>query len=131
MKSSDLFCSISIFNSDDDDNPFAEIIVGYDEKFNLIAMLELTDYDFPEYSCRTWAEISKEEAYELAKRLNVSMVSLPEAILDSVDEEYYEIINPSIRVVRECFQEIIDCFIYDHCRIRIRRTYDSRGCCIF
>lgn len=131
MKSSDLFCSVSVFNSDDDGNPFAEIIVGYDEKFNLITMLELTDYDYPEDSCRTWVEVNKDEAYELAKRLKVSMVSLPGVILDSVDDEYYDIINPSIGVVRECFQEIIDCFIYDHCRIRIKRTYDSRGLCIY
>lgn len=58
------------------------------------------------------------------------MTRLPEAILDSVDDEYYEIINPSIRVVRECFREIVDCFIYDHCRIRIRRSYGSTGFCI-
>lgn len=131
MKSTDLFLSYSVLNSDDDGNPFAEIVVGYDKKLNLVVLLELTDYDYPEFSSSARVVVSKDEAYELAKRLNVPMVSLSEVILDSVDEEYYKIINPSIKVVRDCFKEIIDCFIEEHCRIRIERMYDKRGCCIF
>ena len=121
MSHKDLFLCSYVFSSDDDGNPVADIYVGYDASLNLIIIFELTDYDFSEYNSSCRAVIDKHEAYWLSKRLEVSMSDLPRFISNSVDESYYEIINPSVRDTRECFRDLLDCFIVEGCHMRIFR----------
>ena len=127
MKHDDLFLLRSIFNSDDDGNPIEEIWTGYDKSLNLIVLLEHTDYDYPEYNCATYAVINKEDAFSLARRLKVNMTDLPDIIADSIDSQYLEIINPSLRQTKECFAEILECFADERCRIRLVRTCGAYG----
>lgn len=121
MSHKDLFLCSYVFSSDDDGNPVADIYVGYDASLNLIVLFELTDYDFPEFNSSCSAIIDKHEAYWLSKRLEVPMSDLPGFISNSVDESYYEIINPSVRDTRECFRDLLDCFIAEGCHLRIFR----------
>jgi len=127
MQRNDLFLLRYIFSSDDDGNPVEDIYVGYDGNFNLIVLIEHTDYDEPEYNCCAYAIIKKDDAFSLAERLKVSMSDLPDVVGDSVDDEYYEIINPSIRQTQECFHEILECFVDEKCRFRLVRTYGAYG----
>ena len=124
MSHKDLFLCSYVFSSDDDGNPVADIYVGYDESLNLVVLFELTDYDFPEFNRTCCAIIDKHEAYWLSKRLEVSMSGLPGFISNSVDDSYYEIINPTVKHARACFRDLIDCFIDEGCHIRMtRRPY--------
>ncbi len=127
MKHEDLFLLRYIFSSDDDGNPVEDIYVGYDEAFNLIVLIEHADYDFPEYNCCAYAVINKDEAFKLAKRLKASMTELPGIVSYSVDDEYYEIVNPSIRQTQECFRDILGCFANEKCIFRLVRTYGAYG----
>ena len=127
MKHDDLILPRYIFSSDDDGNPVEDIYAGYDEAFNLIVLIEHTDYDFPEYNCCTYALVEKNEAFNLAKRLKISMTELPGIVSDSVDEEYYGSVNPSIRQTRDCFKEILDRFVYEKCRFQLIRRRGQHG----
>lgn len=121
MKHEDLFLCCYVFSSDDDGNPVADIYVGYDTSLNLIVLFELTDYDFPEYNRSSCSIIDKDEAYWLSKRLGVSMRELPGFISSSVDEYYYEIINPTVTQTHECFRDLLHSLIGEGCRFRFVR----------
>lgn len=127
MKHDDLFLLQYIFSSDDDFNPVEDIYVGYDESFNLILLLEHTDHDFPLFNCHTYALIKKEDAFSLARKLSIPMTELPTVISNAPDDSYYEIINPTLNEVRDCFKDIIDCFTDEKCRFQIVRKYGKYG----
>lgn len=117
--------------SSDEDQPIVEdLYVGFDSHMNLIVTIEHTNYEEPEYSCSVVAVVNKENAFELSKRLKVSMVHLPSVICESM-EEYTEIVNADFQQVQECFKEITDCFISEKCPYRIVRKYGKHGfiCC--
>lgn len=127
MKHGDLFLLRSIFSSDDDGNPVEDLFAGYDDQHNLIVLLEHIDYDEPENNCHAYAIVNKDEAFDLARRLKVPMTELPDLIGGSVDDEYFEIINPSPRQVRNCFKEILDNFTIEKCRFRLIRKAAASG----
>lgn len=129
MKYEDLFLLRCIFNSDDDAQVVEDIYAGYDKSFNLIVLLEHTDYDEPEYNCCIYAIIKKDEAFKLAKRLHVPMTHLPSIICNSVDDEYYNLVNPTLRQTQDCFKEILECFIDEKCKFHVVRTYGCYGYC--
>ncbi|MCM1520518.1 MAG: hypothetical protein NC098_07000 [Lachnoclostridium sp.] len=127
MHHNDLILCTYIFSSDDDGCPVQDIYSGYDEKFNLIILLEHTDYDLSEYNCHTYAIITKHQAYRLARRLQASMIQLPTLVSDCVDDSYYEITNPSIRDTRECFTDILASLAEEKCPFRIIRHPSVAG----
>lgn len=131
MTHDDLFLTHYVFSSDDDFNPVEDIYVGYDERFNLIVMIEHTDYDFPEYNSCTYVRVSREETFKLSRRLDVSLVELPALISDSIDDDYCGIVNPSTRHTKQCFREILECFTAEGCRFSLVRQKDATGYACF
>lgn len=120
----------TIMSSDEDQPIVEDLHVGFDTHMNLIVTIEHTNYEEPEYSCSVVAVINKENAFELSRKLKVSMVHLPSVICESM-EEYAEIVNADFQQVQECFKEITDCFISEKCPYRIVRKYGKHGfiCC--
>lgn len=126
MKREDLFLLHCIFNSDDDADIVNDIYAGYDEDFNLIILMEHTDYDDPQYNCDAYAVVGKDEAYDLSKRLGVPMTRLIDVIENAVSD-YDNFVNPTLRQTRDCFSDILQ-FVRDNGgRSRLYRTYGAYG----
>lgn len=121
-----LFLTYGAFCSDDDADVAEDIYAGYDEKLNLIVVLQHTDYVEPEYNCCAYAVIDKDEAYALAKRLSVPMTHLPEAVCMPA-EGYAHLVNPSLGQTRRCFNSILNYIIRLGGRLSLRRTYGADG----
>ena len=58
------------------------IVIGFDDNANLIIEYEKTDYDISENSYKRQVTVNKEEAYNLAKKLNSSLTELPKVIAE-------------------------------------------------
>ncbi len=125
-----LWRSYHIMNSDEDQPVVEDLDVGFDEFMSLVVTIIHTDYEEPEYTCSVSAVVNKVDAFELSKRLKVSMIHLPDAISESM-EEYTEIVNADFQQVQACFKEIIDFFISKKYPYRIVREYGKGGyiCC--
>lgn len=125
-----LWSSYHIMSSDEDQPVVEDLDVGFDESMALVVTIIHTDYEEPEYTCSVSAVVSKEDAFELSKRLKVSMIHLPDAISKFM-KEYTEIVNADFQQVQACFKEIIDFFISKKCPYRIVREYGKDGyiCC--
>lgn len=126
MRRKDLFLLHDIFNSDDDADVVNDICAGYDEDFNLIILMEHTDYVEPEYNCNVYAVVGKDEAFNLSKRLGVPMAQLIDAIEDAVSG-YDRLVNPTLKQTRDCFSDILR-FVRDNGgRSKLHRTYGADG----
>ena len=79
-----------IMSSDEDQLVVEDLYVGFDAYMRLIVTIEHVDYEEPEYSCSVSAVVNKEDAFQLSKKLKVSMAHLLDVISESV-EEYAEI----------------------------------------
>lgn len=124
--SDDLIRCISIFNSHEDFSVYEAIHAGYDNKLNLIIICEHTDYDESGYDCATYAILNKHEATRLAKRLKVTLSSLPLEIAYAMSE-WDEIVCPMPSDVRNCFKEITECLLDEGCHFRINRKFSPNG----
>lgn len=117
--------------SSDEDCPIVEdLTAGFDNRNNLIILIEHIDYDDPRRNCRTYASVDMHEASKLAKRLKVSITGLPGLIAESMDD-YAAIINAGLSDVQACFKEITECLLDEGCRFRIARQPGRNGflCC--
>lgn len=111
--------------SSDEDQPVVEsLYVGFDADMRLVITIEHVDYDEPEDSCSVSAVIDKEGAFELSKKLSVSMSQLLDVIKESM-VEYTKIPNADFRQVQECFKDITDCLVNEKCPYRIERKYGN------
>ncbi len=125
-----LWSCYHIMSSDEDQPVVEDLYVGFDEEMRLVVTIEHVDYEESEYSCSVSAVVNKEDAFNLSKRLNVSMKQLPDAISKSM-EEYTEIVNADFHQVQACFKEITNRFMDKKCPYRIVRKYGKEGyiCC--
>lgn len=117
--------------SSDEDQPVVEYLyVGFDTDMYLVITIEHVDYDESEYSCSVSVVIDKEEAFNLSRKLNVSMSQLLDVRKESM-EEYTEIPNANFLQVQECFKDITDSLVNEKCPYRIERKYGKHGyiCC--
>lgn len=126
MKSEDLVLPYWVMCSDEDQTVVQDLTIGYDEKLNLIVLIERSDYEDQQYNCSTWAVIDKNDAADLARRLNVSMKELPEAMGRDMSAGS-NAVNATLSQVRNCFRSIIDCLTTYRCKYRIYRLPDIDG----
>lgn len=112
MSHKELFLAIDIFNSDDDSDIVEDIFAGFDEAFNLVVLLEYTDYQEPKYNHCSYATMTKDEAYRLAQRLRIPMTKIPAALAETVSD-YDRIINPTLDHTRRCYKDILS-FLMDN-----------------
>lgn len=124
MKHDDLFLTDCIYTSDEDADMVEDIFVGYDPMMNLNVVLEHSDYSEPQYNCFICAEINKDDAYELAKRLHVKMTQISEAFRASI-ADYTHLVNPTLSQTRDCFKELLDFIADNNCRYKIHRTFGA------
>lgn len=118
MKSQDLNCAYCVLSSDEDYHVVEDLTVGYDDDLNLIILLEHDNYQEPDQVSSTYAIVTKDCAYNLARSLNVGMSALPEQIGESMCH-YRKIINPSTGDVKDCFREILAGLDREKIRYRI------------
>lgn len=121
-----LILSQWIMSTDDDQPIVDDLVVGYDDKLNLVVRLISTDYEEKDGRSSVSAIVSKDEAYKLAKRLSLKMTELPARIAECF-EDYGEIVNSSFRDASRCFAEIVDAFVDEKCRYTIRHERDKYG----
>lgn len=113
--------------STDEDQPIVEdVVVGYDDKLNLVVRLICTDYEEEGCNSSVSAIVNKDGAFKLAKRLSLKMTELPARIAECF-EEYGEIVNSSFSDASRCFCEIIEAFVDEKCRYSIRHQRDKYG----
>lgn len=127
MTYKDLFLTRHIFNSDDDSDVVEDICVGYDSSFNMVVLLEHTDYGDSTNDCCTYAEVTRDECYMLSRRLNVGMKDLPSHIGAWVDEDYAGLVNPTLGETRRCFADILASLTDEGCKFRLSRTHGKSG----
>lgn len=109
-----------IMSSDEDQPGVEDLYVGFDASKSLVVTIEHIDYEEPRYNHSVAAIVSKEEAFKLSKRLKVPMSQLPDVISEAMDE-YSRIVNADFTEVRECFKDILDCFVSEKCHYKIER----------
>ena len=111
----------------DEDQPVVEdIIVGYNDKAQLLIQLQHTDYEDSRYTCHTSLVIEREDAYKWARQWQVTLRDLPQAIGKRF-KAYGNSTNARYDDVSRCFGEIIDCLVDGKCRYRIVREYGKHG----
>lgn len=130
MKQEDLVVPYWVMCSDEDQMVVQDVTIGYDETFNLIILIERSDYEDHDNDCATWAVIDKNDAAELSRRLNVPMRELPKAMGQSMSN-YSDIVNATLSQTKNCFHSILDCLTSYKCRYRIVRqpSADGFSCC--
>lgn len=94
-----------IAQSDDELEVWASVSVGFDSEKELAVKLEYIDYEEKGRNSLVFAFVSFDDAYELAKRLNVRLTALPSAINRRCG-------NTSTRLlptqVEACFKEVLN-----------------------
>lgn len=126
MTHKDLFLTCYVFSSDDDYDVVEDISVGYDTSFNLIVLLEYTDYGNHANDCCTYAVVTKDESFKLSSRLNIGMTNLPHRIGTWADG-YADLVNPTLGETRHCFADILTKLPAEVCKFRLVRTQGKSG----
>lgn len=126
MSTEDLFLTCYVFNSDEDYDVVEDISVGYDEAFNLIVLLEHTDYGEPANDCCTYAVVTKDEGFRLSQRLHIGMADLPHRF-GTWAEGYADLVNPTLGETRHCFSDLLANLTAAGCKFRLVRTRGASG----
>lgn len=115
-----------IICSDEDACVIMEIFAGFNSRQELTISLDYIDRDYPENNCSTAVVVNIEDAFKMARKNNVKYSKLPSFIFECMSE-WREIINPTIKQIKDCFTEIMDALIEENCRFRLIRTYGSNN----
>lgn len=97
-----------IAQSDDELEIWASVTVGFDSEKELAVKLEFVDYEDEEKSSFVFAFVSFNDAYDLAKRLNVRLTELPKAIKRQCGRSSTTLLPSQ---VEKCFKEVLDFLI--------------------
>lgn len=107
LRYDDLHTACYIFNSDDAQPVVKDLSVGFDSGHNLVVLLEHTDYANHCCDCADYAIVTRDEASELARRLSIAMVDIPDH-LSRLVTDYHNIVNPTPDEVADSFRAITD-----------------------
>lgn len=121
-----------VISSHDDNEYFEEVTTGINESFELCVRLEASLYGFwgeglDDRKCFVEAYASRNDAYELARRMNVPMTELPSrlarkcTVARDVDEYF-----PSSADIHDCFFEIVAMLDAHHIPYKYRHK-DASG----
>lgn len=103
----------------DEDLPIvATVIIGFDDKGCLVLEYKFVNYDVPLESRTKYAVIEKQEAYTLAKRVNVSLTQLPACIGKKYSVQPFCQAVPS--EAPALFKEILDFFVFHGVRYQLK-----------
>lgn len=94
-----------IAQSDDDLEIWASVTVGFDSEKELAVKLECIDYEDEMRNRLVFAFVSFEDAYHMAKRLNVRLTALPRAIKNRCGNDSSTLVPSQ---VEKCFREVLD-----------------------
>ncbi len=103
-----------------------DFIVGYDSSLNLVIVLKYTGY-VSDHDCYAYTVIKKDDAYTLARCMNVSMVKLPEQLTMAASAGFRFRENLDPRYVRECFDSAITLVAAYGVPHRVVSVPDARG----
>lgn len=103
----------------DQDLPIvATVTIGFDDNGYLILEHEIMDYEVPSESRTKYAVIEKQEAYALAKKVNVPMTQLPAYVLKKYGVQPFCQVVPS--EARVLFKEILDFFVFHGVKYQLK-----------
>lgn len=94
-----------IAQSDDDLEIWASVTVGFDSEKELAVKLEFVDYEDEENNSLVFAFVSFDDAYDMAKRLNVRLTELPKAIKRQCGRSSTTLVPSQVKA---CFKEVLD-----------------------
>lgn len=94
-----------IAQSDDDLEIWASVTVGFDGEKELAVKWEYIDYEEEEHNKLVVAFVTFEDAYDMAKRLNVRLTELPLAIKKRCGYSSNTLVPSQVEA---CFKEVLD-----------------------
>lgn len=105
----------TIITSDDDLSIVSYLTVGFDTSYRFVICLEKVDYREYDPGSKSKrkiinAVVDKDDAYELSKRLKVSLTELPEFFANELDTDYTLATTRQTSVV---FKEALN-YLLDH-----------------
>ena len=107
-----------IAKSDDDLEIWASVTVGFDDDKNLVVKYEYVDYEEDTNNSETIAFVSLEDAYKMARRLNVQLTALPATIKKRCGYRSDQLVPSQVKAsFKEVLNYIISCGVsYKFCR---------------
>lgn len=100
-----------LISCSDEDQIVADYLsVGYNNSFSLVVYIESSNAETGQNKYIVAAFVEKEEAYSLARQLNMSMKELPAMIAEEFD---YDIVNASQMQISDAFRDIVE-YLCDH-----------------
>ena len=94
-----------IAQSDDDLEIWASVTVGFDSEKELAVKLECIDYEEKGRNSLVVAFVTFEDAYDMAKQLNVRLTELPLAIKKRCGYSSTALLPSQVET---CFKEVLD-----------------------
>ena len=94
-----------ISQSDDDLEIWASVSVGFDSEKKLAVKLEYIDYEDESNNKLVCAFVSFEDAYNMAKLLNVRLTELPRVVRERCGRRSATMVPSQ---VESCFREVLD-----------------------
>lgn len=120
-------CSCCYIMYSDLDQPMVmEVMVGFNTRSELMAVIIYDDSEEPWYNCSTAAVVNFEDAMKMAEHHKIPYWKLPDFIGECM-EGWGELVNADFKQTKACFKEIVDCLIEEGCRLKIIRTYGKNG----
>lgn len=106
-----------LIETDSDLSIVETVVIGFDDSGRLVLEHNHRNYDDPALSYTRRAIAEKEEAYVLAKRLNVSLVQLPADVFRRFGVQPFGQALPSEG--RALFKAVLDFFVSQGVRCRL------------
>lgn len=99
-----------LIETDEDLPILAVVFVGFNDNGCLVLKYEFVNYEVPSESYTKYAVVEKEDAYTLAKKVNVSLIQLPAYIFERYG------VRPLCQAVNSealaLFKEILGFFVF-------------------
>jgi len=109
-----------LIETDPDLTLVATMVIGFDDNGHLILEYKVTDYNIPLEPRVKYVSVDKEDAYVLAKKVNVALTKLPNYICRRYGKRPLCETVPS--EARALFREILDFYKYNGIRYQLKNN---------
>lgn len=109
-----------LIETDPDLTLVATMVIGFDDNGNLALEYRVTDYNIPLEPRVKYVSVDKENAYVLAKKVNVALTKLPNYICHRYGKRPLCETVPS--EARTLFREILDFYKYNGIRYQLKNV---------
>lgn len=109
-----------LIETDPDLTLAATMVIGFDDNGHLALEYRVTDCNSPLETCVKYVSVDKEDAYVLAKKVNVALTKLPNYICRRYGRRPFCATVPS--EARALFREILDFYEYNGIKYRLKSS---------